>query len=362
MLRPLWLAAAAALLAGCPAEATPAYQVPPPAVSLGRVERGRLPASTTLWGTVATPPGLDVPVGSLESGYLSRLEVGQGDRVVRGQPLAEISAGPTRDQAEQAEAQLDSEQAKASEAKARAARTDELLRRGAASTREAQQARAAARMADAAVQAAQAAYDAARHHLARTLVRSPIEGTVVRLLAAPGESIASGGRAVVEVADTRVLELRATAGAAQASSLRAGAPAQLLFDELPGSGPIRSKVIAVAPAIDPATGTVTVRLSIPSPAPPGVRLGLYGSATVEEEETSEGLTVPAVAVQRLPASPQPFVLLVDGDRRVRRVTVELGPRGGDRIVVRGSGLAEGQRVVTGGGYALPDGTLVAVAP
>ncbi len=355
------LAAAAASLFGCRAEAPPSYEIPPPRVSLGRVEQGRLPISTTLWGAVAAPPGLDVPVGSLESGYLSRLEVAQGERVVRGQPLAEISAGPTRDQAEQAEAQLDAEQAKAGEAKARAARTEELLRRGAASTREAQEAHAAARMSEAAVQAAQAAYDAARRHLARTLVRSPIDGTVIRLLAAPGEPIASGGRAVVEVADSRVLELDATAGAAQAARLSVGAPARVEFDELPEAGPLGSRVLSIAPAIDPSTGTLVIRLSLPSPPPPGVRLGLYGSATVDEGELTDALSVPTIALQRLPASPRPFVLVLGADDRVKRVIVEPGPESGERTIVRGA-LAAGQRLVTGGGYGLSDGTRVATEP
>ncbi|MHB1846956.1 MAG: efflux RND transporter periplasmic adaptor subunit [Deltaproteobacteria bacterium] len=355
LVRLAWLLAIACL-SGCQPGA-PSYSVPPPRVRVGRVEQGRLPLRLTLWGEVAAPPGLDVPVGSLESGYLSKLNVAQGDQVVRGQPLAEISAGPTRDQADQAEALLDSEEAKALAAKERAARTEELLRRGAASTREAQEARAAGRIAEASVQAARAAFDAARRHLARTLVRSPIDGTVVRLLAAPGEPIASGGRAVVEVADMRRLELDAAAGASDAGRLRVGQRAQVTFEGLPKSPPIGGSVLAIAPVIDPATGTVVVRLSLGASAT--LPLGLYGAAEIDVGEIPDALSVPSEAIERLPAAPEAFVLVVRDDRAVQRVAVEPGPVSGDRTIVTGA-LLPGQRVVVGGGYALPDGTKVDV--
>ena len=349
-----------ALGQACREVPAPTYAAPLPRVGARAVEAGPLELRETLWGEVATPPGRQARLSSLESGYLADFRVAEGDPIRRGQDLVDITAGPSRDQVEQARARLVQAGALATEARAREARTADLLHRGASSTREAEQSRAAARIADAAVLESRAAVDAAVRHLAHSEIRAPFDGQVIRLLASPGEAVPGAGVAVIEVADGHDLELHATASAAQAMRIRVGQPARVSFPTIPELPELTAEVLAISPGVDPTTGTQRIRLSLPGRAP-APKLGLYGRAEVQVGRLQSALWIPASAVQELPEQPRPFALLLRPDRHVERRPLTLGARDGERIQIT-AGLAAGERVVVSGGYGLPDGAAVDVAP
>ncbi len=356
MTRPAWIALCV-LPSACGQKAL-TYAEPLPRVRVAPVVTADLPVRVTLWGEVAALPGRDVSLGSLESGYLAALKVREGDPVRRDEVLAEVTAASPRGRLEEARARLAEQEAKKAEADARARRAAELLSRGAASTREAEATEAAARVATASLDAARAVVDLAERHVAYTEIRSPLDGVVVRLLASPGQPLPGQGQPVLEVADTRRLEVDATATAAEAARLVSGQDAELSF---PGSGvTVRSpgRVVAVSPALDPSTATTRVRIALPEPPPAGVMLRLYARADVQTGTLHDALWVPATALLEAPGLAR-FVLIVTARRTAQRRKVEAGARSDGRVQIL-SGLTAGEEVVVEGGYGIPDGAAVEV--
>ena len=72
----------------------------------------------------------------------------------------------------------------------------------------------------------------------------------------------------------------------------------------------------------------------------------------------DALTVPASAVYKNDDGSE-YVVIATPDNHASIKTVQIGIRGKDRIQVT-SGLNVGDRVVTSGGYALPDKTQVKI--
>jgi RND family efflux transporter MFP subunit len=113
------------------------------------------------------------------------------------------------------------------------------------------------------------------------------------------------------------------------------------------------KVRYVSPQADPTTRTFTVRVSLPD-APPQMRLGanVVGSVTVEEGRV---VTIPASALFQKDGQPAVWLVTKDGTVQLKPVTVARYQ--GDSVVV-GSGLAQGDVVVTGGVQKLLPGQKV----
>jgi HlyD family secretion protein len=97
----------------------------------------------------------------------------------------------------------------------------------------------------------------------------------------------------------------------------------------------------IAPAVDPAQGTVEVRLAVPSP-PAYLRADMTVSINVEVLRRVGALVVPRELV-RDAGSDVPWVVVARDGRAVRRA-VRLGITG-DREVEILAGLAEGDRVL-----------------
>jgi membrane fusion protein (multidrug efflux system) len=96
--------------------------------------------------------------------------------------------------------------------------------------------------------------------------------------------------------------------------------------------------------VDPATGTIAVRLQFPNPD----RLlvpGQYVSVLLSRATPEERIVIPQVAVQENQAGP--FVLIVDGEGRIQSRPVKTGDRIEDGIVVL-EGLSEGETIVVEG--------------
>jgi len=113
------------------------------------------------------------------------------------------------------------------------------------------------------------------------------------------------------------------------------------------------KVRYVSPQADPTTRTFTVRVSLPD-APPQMRLGanVVGSVTVNEGRV---VTIPGSALFQKEG--QPAVWLVAKDNTVQLKPIAIERYQGDTVVV-GSGLAQGDVVVTGGVQKLLPGQKV----
>jgi HlyD family secretion protein len=203
------------------------------------------------------------------------------------------------------------------------------------------------RLAGAALLQAEAARAVAASRLAETELKAPAAGQVVARDVEAGDVVAAG-RALLGMTVDGPLELTAQVDERNLALLVPGQAARASADAYPGQ-PFDAQVALIAPAVDPARGTVEVRLRVPAP-PPTLRADMTVSINVEVGRRAAALVLPAEVV-RDPTG-EPWVLAVAGGRVARRA-VTLGLRGDGLVEITG-GLAAGDAVVApGSGFVAP---------
>ena len=213
--------------------------------------REPIDVSVTADGTLK--PTRTVSLGSQLSGIVERVNVDVNDHVKKGQVLIELDPRNLRARVANAEAELESARARELEAKAKLneARTKlnryEELRRTSngrlpsALEMDAQKALvktagATLSVARASIQSAKASLDMARTDLGKTLIRSPIDGVVLKRSVEPGYAVAASLQAVelLELAsDLSELELEVAVDEADIGVVKPGQPSYFTVSSYP---------------------------------------------------------------------------------------------------------------------------------
>lgn len=321
-------------------------------VTLTRVVRANVSEVLTLTGNAAAPPNQDVRISSLVAGRVASLHVAEGDRVRDGEVVAKIDDRPYRDQLQQAEAA--EQQAKASLENAQLAfrRNADLFQRGIAARKDLEDARTQQSVAAAALRQAEAALSIARLQLSRTEIRSPLGGQVVKRFVSVGEQVdGTAAQPILEVADLRVTEFLGNAPAAYLAKMHPGEAVEVTTESVPGAT-FPGRVIAIAPAVDPATGVGLVRIRVPNPRGQ-LRMGIFLSANVPVETHANALVVPPQAIYRNEEG-KPRVFVVRG-HTATAVPVKIGIETKDQaeLIPQAPGAVRaGDTVILTGGYGL----------
>jgi RND family efflux transporter MFP subunit len=246
----------------------------------------------------------------------------EGERVEAGAVLVRLDDGALRSALTAAEA---AEQA----AGADQARIDGLLEKGAATSREADEANARAA-------GARATRQAARDSLAYAVLRAPFSGVVASRPVNVGD-VVSPGRTLIEIVGQGGYEVVATLDSNLASTARVGAPVKVAVDGQ--TAPLQGTIRALSPAGDPSTHRFEVRADLPSAA--GLRSGLFARLLLPTAASDPRLSVPKSAVFERGGLSGVFVVQ-DGKARLRWIAVGTGQ--GQQAEVR-AGLVAGERVV-----------------
>ncbi len=313
-----------------------------------------------------------VQVGSEISGLVLERRVMEGDRVQPGDVLVVLRAADLearRDEARAAlqalrqserpdaqarlrQARADLAQAEREAARRRELGADRLVSRE--SVEQAQQAVVAARAAAEQARVAVEALDggaleaqaierlrAAEADLERAVIRATVSGTVLVRQVEPGD-IVSPGQVLLEIARDAPGEILLPLDEKNLSLLEVGQPATCVADAWPDR-PFGATVHHIAPSIDPARGTVDVRLRI-DPDASFVRQDMTVTATILTGRRDRALAVPKDALlEDRPGMPGTTVLRVSGGR-VQQVAVTPGLRGLAMTEIT-EGLAEGDQVL-----------------
>ncbi len=196
-------------------------------------------------------PETEVKLSPEVSGEIVELPVKEGDVVRRGQLLFKINPQLSRTQVEQAQSALSAAKAASLRAKAEQLRTAEEYRRAeqlfaqkliseteylaAKTNAEVAKANAEAALFD--VERLQSQLKQAREQLSRTVVTSPINGTVTVLSAKLGErvvgSIQMAGTEILRVADLSVMEMRVDVNENDIVNVKLGDTARVTIDAYP---------------------------------------------------------------------------------------------------------------------------------
>ena len=156
------------------------------------------------------------------------------------------------------------------------------------------------------------------------MIRATVAGTVLVRRVEPGD-VVSPGQVLLELARDNPGELLLPLDEKNLSRLQVGQDALCEADAWPGRR-FKATVHHIAPAIDPARGTVDVRLRI-DPSVDFLREDMTVTATILTGEREQALVVPNDALlDDDPGRQSGQVLRVRGGK-VEAVAVELGLRG-----------------------------------
>lgn len=334
----LWIIALLVMMPGCKKEAEQAEEeaVPNVEVEVATVAQSPIRQIILATGTLNALPNRDIQVSALVAGRVVNLSVVEGDKVSKGQELAQLDSSTYLDQLKQAEATLEN-------AKQNEIRLSKLFERGIAAGKEKEDAHKELLI-------AQSEYDTAKTQVARTRVTSPISGVVVKRFLNVGEQVdGTASQPIFEIGNFDPIELTATIQASLVQYVHEGEDAELKVDAF-GNTVFPAKVIALLPKIDTNTNTVTARIQTPN-ADHRLRGGMFATASIIAAVHPNAANIPASAL--VVANNEPKIFVVQPDSTVQERPVKTGWRDGDRIEIL-EGAKSGERVVTTGSYGLGD--------
>lgn len=310
-------------------------------------------------------------VGSEITGVVARRAVREGDAVRAGDLLLALRDDEQQARLREAEAALrqlqDSDRPQAAaalreaqsalnQAERELARRETLQARGLLAVEpleQARQARIRAREAlnrarlDAAALAAGASQEqllrqrleAARAALAKTRIHAQHDGIVQTRSVEPGDLV-QPGRVLLEIARTDSREILLPLDEKNLAPLALGQHARVIADAYPERA-LQARVAFIAPAVDPARGTLDVHLELLEPAD-FLRQGMTVSVEIRTAERERALVLPHDALRQRDGE-RARVLVLDAGRVAER-EVRLGLRGSALSEVL-DGLQDGAQVL-----------------
>lgn len=333
-------------------EASPPPSPPAPAapvkIGAARARVGPVTRGVTLPGTIRADR--QAVLYAKVSGYLKTIRVDQGDRVKAGDLIAEVEVPEMT-------ADLARQRVEVQVAQVAWKRLDDA------------KTRAPNLVMPQTVDDARGRYDMAAATLERTQtllsfarITAPFDGIVTKRHVDPGAFIpaATSGSvaqsaAVVTIMDIGRVRVEVAIPEQEAAVVKAGLPASLSLDELPGRV-FEGSITRLGYALDPATRTMMTEIDLPNPGRE-LRPGMYGSVNLTLERKKEALVIPidALVVDKT----RTFVFTLAGDK-ARRVAVKVGFKDATSAEIL-EGVALDQQVLLAARAALTDGQAVLVS-
>ena len=345
-------AIASLLLAGCQRQEAAEHKLPI-LVRTETVAIADFSPRTSLTGVIAarTLNHLSVRVG----GRVAERLVDVGQHVDQGAMLARIDPQEQESDLRSAQADLNAAQAQLTQSAAAFERQKTLLAQGFTTRRDYDAADQALKVAQGSLDAAQSALTNAQQNLSFTELKAGAAGVITARQVETGQ-VVQAAQTVFTVAEDgdrdAVFNVQETLVAKTAPS--PAVTITLLSDpQVKAVGKVRE----VSPAVDPASGSIRVKVAIPD-TPAGMPLG----AAVIGSVSARPVKVILLPWQALTASAgKPAVWVVDpSTKAVATAPVEVLAFDSGTVVIA-SGLNEGQSVVTAGGQLLSPGQTVEIS-
>ncbi|MBU1225140.1 MAG: efflux RND transporter periplasmic adaptor subunit [Gammaproteobacteria bacterium] len=328
------------------------------------VGRGDISAQVSANGTLN--PVTLVNVGTQVSGTVRRIEADFNQQVKAGQVLAELDPALFQAALAQSSANLANAQAQLKLAEANAARMQTLFEQEYVSRQELDQAQAAREQAAAQVRLARAQVTRDRTNLGFTVIRSPVDGTVINRQVDVGQTVAASFQTptLFQIGkDLTQMQIDSTVSEADIGQVRVGQPVKFRVDAFPDleySGAVRQVRLNAKTEQNVVTYNVVVDVANPDLA---LMPGMTANLQVQIETRANVLRVPTTALRFRPRAetategagkPRGAAvhLLVDG--KPVRVAVKTGIsdkahteivdgklKAGDRVIVADLAAKEG---------------------
>jgi len=324
-----------------------------------RVIRRDFSATVLATGAVRPQIGAEVKVGARITGKVVSLHANVGDRVERGQVIAELERDDLLAALDRARAEVAVAEARLVDAEARARlaelefdRQSELLEAQVAAQREHDQAakerevaRAAVLLARRQLESQSAAVREAEVRLSYATIRAPIAGVVGSISTQEGETVAAGFSAptFVTIIDLDRLQVDAFVDEVDIGKVEPGQSGTFTVDAFPERD-FEGRVTAIYPKAVVQDNVVNydVVLSIATPYRGLLRPEMTASVTLLLGARAGALAIPAQAVKRVEGRTVVYLPRDGGGFDARAIRV--GWKDGEWLEVT-DGLAEGERIL-----------------
>ena len=355
---PLLAAFATALLAGCggsdPTRASTEAALEPVAaqqrVRTVVIQKAPLDAAHTASGIVRAFHKADVTAET--AGRVLARKVERGQRVEAGDVLLELD--PTRLALElrRAQATLKARGNDLAHARREFERGERLVKSNAISAQRRDDLRHGLDRARDDHSLAEVTRDTAQRNLADAQIRAPFDARVDDLHVDIGDYVTPGApvAVLVELSRARVF---AGVTAQEAARLEPGSTAHVRFSSL-GGVEAEATLRAVATVASERDGTYEVELWIDAP-PPGIRDGMVTSSQLESSNVDALPLAPRAGLLRRAGRVEIFVVEQANGRNVATLRALRTRRSAGEWIEVLDGLAEGDRVIVEGQFALRDG-------
>jgi cobalt-zinc-cadmium efflux system membrane fusion protein len=174
-------------------------------------------------------------------------------------------------------------------------------------------------------------------------VLAPIAGEVVERLAGPGQVIQAGATQVFTISNMRTVWVLVNVFERDLGNVHLGDTVTIQSDAYAET--FSGRISFIAPALDPATRTLQVRIVTNNPGGK-LKKDMYVTAIVHAGKIQNALLVPDAAVLR-DSENQPFVYVGAGSNQFAQRQVTIGDTVGGKTQIL-AGLKAGEQVVADG--------------
>jgi RND family efflux transporter MFP subunit len=298
-------------------------------------------------------PEQTATVRSEVSGSVLRTFVDAGERVRRGQLLANLDDRAIEEGFLSSRSAVRSAESALTLARRNLQRTERLTQAGALPERDLENAQLDVTNAEGALADARARLAAAQEQLGDTRVRAPFDGIVSERQADAGDVVQLGA-ALFSIVDPRRLRLEASVPADQIGRLRQGTEVEFTVTGLDRR--ITGGIERINPVVDSTTRQIRIYVSIPN-LDQALVAGLFAEGRVATD-TKRAVAVPVAAVDSRGNTPTVHVI-----RRGRVAEIEVSPGVRDEaaeLVEIQSGVAVGDTVLLGSAQGMTPGSRIRV--
>jgi multidrug efflux system membrane fusion protein len=332
---------------------------PPPSVPVGvaTVKQRDFPVyltglgSVTAFNTVSLKTRID--------GQITQVNFVEGQDVKEGELLIQIDPRPYQVALEQAQANLQRDEAQLTNAKVQYERMKALYDGGVIAKQDLDTQEASFGQYEGTIAADKAAIDSAKLNLVYTRITSPINGRIgLRQVDIGNYVTAASGASMAVITQMHPIAIIFTLPEDQLQAVRErmqkGTLPVDVYSRDDQTKLSTGKLLTIDNQIDPTTGTVRFKAVFENPDN-SLWPNQFVNVHLLLETRKDAITAPVSAIQRGPQGT--FVYLVDNNNTVQVRPVQLALTQGN-IVVIASGLQAGERVVTDGQEKLQEGSRV----
>lgn len=317
-------------------------------VAVGVAALADVPVYQQALGTVAA--NASVTVTSRVDGQLLAVYFSEGQKVKKGQLLAQIDPRAYQATLAQYQGDLAQNQALLKSAKATLVRYQGLYAKQSLAKQDLDTQAASVGQYEGAVKADQGQIDAAKLNVEYARIVSPIDGYVGLRLVDPGNMVhSSDTTGIVTVTQTDPIAVTFSLPQAQLATLlpkmRGGeALAVLAQDQLQNNTLAQGQLKFISNEIDTATGSIKLKAEFANPNQV-LYPNQFVNVKLQTSTLKQAVTIPSAAVQL--SSDGSFVYVVKPDGTVERRSITTGPDDTERTAVT-EGVKAGEQVVTRG--------------